>query len=224
MPACVEANAMLADGRRVILMTQVGSFKRGVTGSPSFRFGVIEQRGELYSIRRLRDLPEYLSNPKSLTRKPLVNFPDLSPLESLMAPNNIPLAPPAVWSYADLNAAATVDLEDAPPPPKPPRLKSAGQITEGLKVLGAVSWGGVISKAQPRYPASAKKYNISGTVDVQVTISEAGRVTEANAVKGHPLLRGSAEDAARQWVFRPATLNGLPVQTEIVLTFVFKPE
>jgi len=220
--ACVEANAMLADGRRVILMTAVGTFKKGVTGSPRFDFGVIEQRGELYSVRRLRDLPGLLSNPKSLMRKASVNLPDLRSLESRLVMNSTPTAPPAVWSDGDLGQAAISDLEDLPPPLEPPRPKPAGEITERLKVLGAVSWGGVISKAQPRYPPSAKKYNISGPVDVEVTISEAGRVTEAKAVSGHPLLRGAAEEAARQWVFRPATLKGVPVQTQIVLTFVFK--
>lgn len=135
---------------------------------------------------------------------------------------NTPAAPPAVWSDGDLGQDAIFETEDLPQPPEPPRLKPAGQITEKLKVLGTVSWGGVISKAQPRYPPSAKKYNISGPVDVEVTISEAGRVTEAKAVSGHPLLRGAAEEAARQWVFRPATLKGVPVQTQIALTFVFK--
>jgi TonB family protein len=80
----------------------------------------------------------------------------------------------------------------------------------------------VIKKAQPRYPPGAKRFNISGPVDVQVTISEAGSVIEAKAISGHSLLRGAAENATRQWVFKPATLNGVPVETQIVLTFVFK--
>jgi TonB family protein len=222
--ACVEANAMLPDGRRVILMTAVGTFKRGIAGAPSFDFGVIEQRGELYLVRRLRDLPGQLSNPQSLTRKAPVNLPDLRSFEIRSVMNNTPAAPTAVWSDGDLGQSLTSEPEDLPPAPEPPRPKTAParEITEGLKILGAVSWGGVISKAQPRYPPGAKKYNISGLVDVQVTISEAGRVTKAKAVSGHPLLRGAAEEAASQWVFRPATLNGVPVQTEIVLAFVFK--
>jgi TonB family protein len=219
--ACVEANAMLPDGRRVILMTAVGTFKKGVVGAPRFDFGVIEQRGgELFSVRRLRDLPGQLSNPNrlTLTREQLVKLPDLHFPEVRLAA----AAPPAVWSEGDFGQVSISEAEDLSPPPAPLRLKPAGEITEKLKVLGAVSWGGVISKAQPRYPPSAKKYNISGPVDVEVTISEAGRVTEAKAVSGHPLLRGAAEEAARQWVFRPATLKGVPVQTQIVLTFVFK--
>jgi TonB family protein len=218
--ACVEANAMLPDGRRVILMTSVGTFKKGVVGAPKFDFGVIDQQGKLYSVRRLRDLPGHLSNPNSLTltRESLVKLPHLrSPQVRLST-----AAPPAVWSDGDFGQVAISEVEDLPLPPEPVRLKPAREITERVKVLGAVSWGGVISKAQPRYPPGAKKYNISGLVDVQVSISEAGRVEEAKATSGHPLLREAAEEAARRWVFRPATLQGIPVRTEIVLTFVFK--
>jgi TonB family protein len=220
IPACVEANAMLPDGRRVILMIAVGTFKKGVVGAPRFDFGVIEQRGRLYSVKRLRDLPEQLSNPNklNLTSKRLVKLPDILSFEVSLTT----AAPPAVWSDGDFGLIAISEAEDLQAPPEAPRLKPAREITETLKVLGAVSWGGVISKAQPRYPPGAKKYNISGLVDVQVTISEAGRVDEAKAVSGHPLLREAAEEAARQWIFKPATLKGVPVQTQIVLTFIFK--
>src|SRR5215468_6749127 len=54
--ACVEANTILADGRKVILMIAVGTFKKGIIGPPAFQFGVIEQEGKLHSILRLRDL------------------------------------------------------------------------------------------------------------------------------------------------------------------------
>jgi TonB family protein len=223
IPACVEANAVLADGRRVILMTTVGTFKTGIVGAPKFHFGVIDQQDEqLYLVRRLRDLPAQLSNPKSFTGKASLNLPDLHAPESRVLMNSAPASAPPIWNEGDPGQATGSDQEDIPPPPEPPQPKSGTKITEGLKVLGAVSWGGVISKAQPRYPPSAKKYNISGSVDVQVTISEEGRVTAAEAISGHQLLRGAAEEAARQWVFKPATLQGVPVQTEIVLTFVFK--
>jgi len=222
--ACVEANAMLPDGRRVILMTAVGTFKKGAVGAPRFEFGVIDQQGELYPVRRLRDLPRQLSTPEGLMRKPSVKLPDVGPIEVRVATNSAPGAPPEVWSDGDPGQAADPESEYPPPPPETPRPKTAStvEITEGLKILGAVSWGGVISKAQPRYPPSAKKFNISGPVDVQITISEAGRVIEAKATSGHLLLCGAAEEAARRWVFRPATLKGVPVQTQIVLTFDFK--
>ena len=44
--ACVEVNTILTDGRKVIVMIAVGTFKKGVTGPPAFRFGVLEQSAQ----------------------------------------------------------------------------------------------------------------------------------------------------------------------------------
>jgi hypothetical protein len=52
----VEANAVLPDRRKVVVMIQIGSFKKGVTENPGFNFAMIEQEGELYFIKRLNDL------------------------------------------------------------------------------------------------------------------------------------------------------------------------
>ncbi len=65
--------------------------------------------------------------------------------------------------------------------------------------------------------------NASGPVEVQITISEEGRVIEARAVSGHRLLQRAAVEAALKWVFKPTTLNGVPVQVRSVLTFIFAP-
>ncbi len=81
--------------------------------------------------------------------------------------------------------------------------------------------GEVITKAQPVYPAIAKQVNASGEVQVSILINEIGRVIEAKAIKGHPVLRAAAEDAARKWVFKPTLLDGKPVKQPGTLTFVF---
>jgi protein TonB len=81
--------------------------------------------------------------------------------------------------------------------------------------------GNAIVKAQPVYPPVAKKMQAAGPVQVQVLISEEGRVIEATAVSGNPLLLNAAVDAARKWVFRPTKLSGVPVKVQSTLTFVF---
>jgi TonB family protein len=48
-----------------------------------------------------------------------------------------------------------------------------------------------------------------------------GRVANARAINGHPLLRDAAVEAARKWVFKPKTLDGFPVTARIVLNFDF---
>jgi TonB family protein len=210
--ACVEANSILADGRRVIVMITVGTFKKGVTGPPAFRFGVIEDKGELSRIPRLRDLQNLLLSPgkpvdKSVVRLPELNMPNVRP-----AANSANGAQTSAWSGEDFGRLMT--LEDSEPPPKPP---------ERSKTQGALRQGAPKVKPQPTYPRNnnAKRFNASGPVEVQVTISVTGRVSNATAIKGHPLLREAALEAARRWEFEPTTIDGVPMETQLVLTFVF---
>ena len=226
--ACVEANTILADGRGVIVRIAVGTFKNGMIGAPAFYFGVIEQGGELRLVPRLRDLQKLLSAPGSLADRHTVRLPEVNMPSVTLAASNAYMAGLPAWSGEDPGQLMLIeDISPAPPPPAPqPKAASTREPLEPTikeqKILGSVTWGGVITKAQPRYPPSARRYNISGPVDVQITISAAGRVTEARAIGGHPLLRVAAEEAARQWVFKPAMLKGVPVETQVVLTFVFK--
>lgn len=88
-----------------------------------------------------------------------------------------------------------------------------------------VSGGVVNSKAtnlvKPAYPQAARAVRAGGAVNVQVTISESGSVISANAVSGHPLLRGAAEAAARASRFSPTTLSGQPVKVTGVIIYNF---
>lgn len=107
-----------------------------------------------------------------------------------------------------------------PPPPKPEPTPPPAPPKE-LKVSGGVLQGSALKKVQPPYPPIAKAARAQGAVQVQVTISEEGRVIEAVVVGGHPLLRDAALQAARQWLFKPTELSGVPVKVQGVLTFNF---
>jgi TonB family protein len=236
--ACVEANTIIADGRGIIVRVAVGTFKRGMIGAPTFYLCVIEEKGELYQVRRLRDLHKLLWTLGSLATRPAVKLPEINMSRVGLAASNASWVMAPVWSGEGFGRMLVSD--ESPPAPAPPRaepaLSEAASIAENqgasetpgstimsgeVKLLGSMSWGDVIKKAQPRYPAKAKRVNASGPVDVRITISQEGRVVEAKAISGHLLLREAAEEAARQWVFRPAILNGVPVETQRVLTFVF---
>jgi TonB family protein len=225
MRACVEANSVLPDGSRVIVMIAVGTFKKGMTGAPAFHFCVVAREGRLRLIRRLRDLPVEITMPGSVANTPPVELPDMHSPRVAPTSND---TPPALWKgRGDGEFSRSITSEDLPPPPEPPRARRASteegpETAEGLKVLGEVLWGGVISKVQPRYPMAAKKLKLKGNIDVRVSISATGRVTAAKATNGPLILRAAAEEAASQWVFKPSTLKGVPVETEIVLTFEFK--
>jgi TonB family protein len=83
--------------------------------------------------------------------------------------------------------------------------------------------GQAISKPDPVYPPVARAARASGTVTVQVTVDETGKVTSAQAISGHPLLRAAATQAAYQARFKPTLSSGKPVKASGVLTYDFKP-
>lgn len=111
----------------------------------------------------------------------------------------------------------------AAPPPPPPAPKSTPTPAPPKKTIvsGGVLNGKAISKPQPPYPAIAKAARASGTVTVQITVDESGRVVSANAVSGHPLLQQAAVSAARQARFSPTMLSGQAVKVSGVITYNF---
>ncbi|MDQ3011508.1 MAG: energy transducer TonB [Acidobacteriota bacterium] len=94
-------------------------------------------------------------------------------------------------------------------------------VPKKISVSGGVLLGNAIKKPQPGYPPVAKAAKASGPVQVQITISEEGKVIDAQVISGHPLLRDAALDAARQWEFKPTELSGAPVKVQGTLTFNF---
>jgi TonB family protein len=100
----------------------------------------------------------------------------------------------------------------------------AGATAGAPAISGGVLDGKAVSNPAPPYPAIARAARASGTVTVQVMVDEQGRVTSAQAVSGHPLLRAAAEAAARQARLTPTQLSGKPVKVTGVLTYDFKPE
>ena len=78
-----------------------------------------------------------------------------------------------------------------------------------------------INKVQPTYPASAKRGRVSGSVVVELTIDQKGKVSFAEVLSGDPQFADASLDAARKWTFTPATLNGRPIQVKQRITFSF---
>lgn len=106
---------------------------------------------------------------------------------------------------------------DAPPPPPPVKKVPAKTVS------GGVLNGKAISLPKPPYPPAARAVRASGSVSVQVLISESGSVISASAVSGHPLLRAAAASAARGARFSPTLLTGQPVKVSGVITYNFVP-
>ncbi|MGH9942576.1 MAG: TonB family protein [Pyrinomonadaceae bacterium] len=87
---------------------------------------------------------------------------------------------------------------------------------------GGVLNGRAVSRPQPSYPLEARTVRVQGTVIVKVTVDETGKVIEAAAICGPPLLHEASEATARNWRFTPALLDGQPVKVTGTISFNFQ--
>ena len=102
-------------------------------------------------------------------------------------------------------------LPEAPPPPPPSRVRAGIEVKEPTK----------IKNVDPVYPDLAIRANIQGVVILQLTITPAGRVAEVRVLRSIALLDAAAIQAARQWVYTPTLLDGVPVSVDMTVTVRF---
>ena len=231
LPACAEVNASLPGGRKIFVTISVGTFKKGLTGKPSFFRAVIEQNERFYQVRRLSDLPQRLRAPEgpstTVAKKRITDLPTIK-MDSKWLITPLRYLGPMFASLPPVTDGPSLG-EESPEPPPPPSTPSTTSTpptpsTQDIEQIPeSVSQSRAITKVKPVYPPTAKKLKATGTVEVEITISETGFVIEAKAISGHLALRSAAVEAARKWVFKPAILNGAPVRVKSVLTFVFAP-
>jgi len=116
-----------------------------------------------------------------------------------------------VLGFGLLDVSAQTETSNRPIP------KSGTTISKGVVNNLAVSL------PNPVYPPAAEAVRARGAVKVQVLIDEAGNVINAAAVSGHPFLRASAVNAAREARFKPILLSGTPVKVTGVIVYNFIP-
>ena len=141
--------------------------------------------------------------------------------------DNRHLAPPAppqeqesVQAPSALELAGAGDTKSLPsipssavnvPKPAPQVVKVSQGVMEGL----------VVKRVQPRYPTQALQMRIQGAVQLQATISKTGDITNLKVVSGDSILGRAAQEAVKEWKYKPYYLNGDPVeiQTQILVNF-----
>jgi protein TonB len=107
-------------------------------------------------------------------------------------------------------------------PPPPPKVEQPKPTTpQRIRVGGQVQAANLIRQPRPPYPPLARSARIQGTVRFTAVIGKDGTIQNLQLVSGHPLLVQAAQDAVRQWLYKPTMLNNEAVEviTQIDVNF-----
>jgi protein TonB len=126
--------------------------------------------------------------------------------------------------------AVHVDLDRAPSRQDLPSVTSnvnqtvsrvATPAAERTSVSPDTASGMVIRSVQPEYPMLARQMRVQGSVILQALISRDGMIQDLRVLSGPPILASAAQEAVRQWHFKPHYVGAQPVETRASITVNF---
>lgn len=136
------------------------------------------------------------------------------------APAGEPAEAPAGLPTEDHHRDGPATGAGTPGPGAPPGAE-AGPGT-GTGILDVTAMGlAVLRQVDPVYPELARRARIQGQVVLMMTVDETGQPVQVQVLGGHPVFHEAARQAARQWRFEPARMNGRPVMAAFRLTLKF---
>ena len=101
---------------------------------------------------------------------------------------------------------------DAPAPP----LQALAPVASRTLVPAVA-----ISQVSPKYPEIALRTRTSASVVLELDIDKQGKVVKATPVNGPAMFHKEAINAAMQWRYRPASVGGTNVSSQVKVTFNF---
>jgi TonB family protein len=105
--------------------------------------------------------------------------------------------------------------------PAPPA-SNAAAVTAATRVHLSPSATQTLSRpVEPNYPLLAREMKIQGAVVLDVLIGRQGLIQHLRVLSGPAILSAAAQEAVKQWRFRPYLQSGQPVETEARITVNF---
>jgi TonB family protein len=132
----------------------------------------------------------------------------------------------SLWAQsASAERPETVPAQEAQPnqptpvPARPPNQQSAAPKSTSY-VLEPVTIFNV------PYPQVAREKKIEGKISAQIAVSERGDVESVRVFEGDALLAHAAEEAIKQWKFKPVVKDGkaIPVLSLVALNFLLSSD
>jgi TonB family protein len=121
----------------------------------------------------------------------------------------------------------SVQLDLRPPStstavPAPPASDAAAVTAAATRVHLSPNATQTLSRpVEPNYPLLAREMKIQGAVVLEVLIGREGIIQHLRVLSGPAILSAAAEEAVKQWRFRPYLQAGQPVETEARITVNF---
>jgi TonB family protein len=79
-----------------------------------------------------------------------------------------------------------------------------------------------LKEVRSEYPAAAQQARVQGIVTLLCQVFGAGKVVEADVLRGIPLMDAAAVRAISQWEFEPTVVDGAPVPIAVFVQFDFR--
>jgi TonB family protein len=127
-----------------------------------------------------------------------------------------------------------VDLQAGSPPQRisdPPITNVASDVTATAasvtsnaaeRVQMSAGTAEVVSQpVKPGYPLLARQMKVQGSVILQALIGRDGLIQDLRVLSGPPILASAAQEAVKQWHFKPHFQGAEPVETQARITVNF---
>ena len=196
-------------GNRVLILTQ--------------EVLVLKQLAEPAALAGGESQPEFIQpEPKPTVPEPK---PDLVPIPDPTPNAPEPIRKKEIEEIPQIIAeiASDVNIGDISAPPGPPARGSGtgpvdgagpGTGDGGIYTIGSgVTMPQILQQTTPSYTDDAIKSKVQGTVILQAVIRKDGTVDSFKVLRGlgHGLEEKVIQEIAANWIFRPGTFNGSPV-------------
>jgi TonB family protein len=98
---------------------------------------------------------------------------------------------------------------------------SAASISAVTDAVGRERILSDAAQPQASYPLLAQNMNVQGSVVLQAIIGVDGIIENIHVLSGPAILAAAAQQAVREWRFKPVIQNGQPVETKANITVNF---
>ncbi len=125
------------------------------------------------------------------------------------------------WRRITTRGERPVEKPVPPTEPPPGKMAAPGRRPAFGEYVYVEVLPEAVTKVAPRYPGTARRAGIEGTVMVQALVLEDGTVGECRVAQSVPGLDEAAVACIRQWRFKPATSKGVPMKVWVTAPVKF---